>query len=211
MPEQDDPRQDSPAYHRNVAPILEVLDDWLADATGEALEVASGSGQHAVAFARAFPRLRWWPSELAARRCESIDARRADAALANLMPAQRLDVGQRNWPLPAALAGHSEGLALIIAVNLIHIAPWSVTLGLLEGAGRHLAPGGQLVLYGPFKRDGAHTAPSNARFDDSLRSQDASWGVRDLEAVIGAGAPLLAAPTLREMPANNLMLSLRRG
>jgi SAM-dependent methyltransferase len=163
--------QTSPAFARNRGPILAVLQRVLP-ARGLVLELASGSGEHAVHFAGALPHLTWQPSDSDERALASIAARRALVALPNLLPPLELDACSPVWPIT-----HAEAA---VAINLIHIAPVTVLAGLMAGAGRLLMPGGVLYLYGPFKEDGRHTAPSNAAFDASLKAHDPAWGVRDL-------------------------------
>ncbi|MCK6504043.1 class I SAM-dependent methyltransferase [Myxococcota bacterium] len=195
-------KQHAPAAERNRDPILAVLRRVLPARPGAlVLEVASGSGQHAVHFAAALPHLRWQPSDQDPVARDSVAAWRAEAGLDNLLPPLSLDV-RGPWPVQAADA--------IFCANMIHISPWDCTLALLSGAAAVLPPGSPLVLYGPYRRGGAHTAPSNAAFDASLRARDPSWGVRDLEAVV-AQARGFALDEVVEMPANNLTVVLRRG
>ena len=156
-------RRFAPAAQRNTEPILGVLREVLP-ASGIALEIGSGSGQHAVAFAEAFPGLDWQPSDAEAQARASIAVRVADAGLDNLAEPLDLDVTAPDWD--AALDGPCDA---IVCINVLHITPWAVAEGLMRGAGRLLAPGGIVYLYGPYKRDGQHTAPSNAAFDASLR------------------------------------------
>jgi SAM-dependent methyltransferase len=193
----------APAAERNKGPILEVLRRVLPS-SGLALEIASGTGQHVVHFARALPGLRWQPSEIDPWLRRSIAAWIAAERLANVAAPIELDVERLPWPLAAADA--------VLAINLIHIAPWPATEALTEGARRVLPPGGVLFLYGPFRRRGAHTAPSNERFDAELRAQDPRWGVRDMETVVAlaAGAGFALEETVA-MPANNCSLVLRLG
>jgi SAM-dependent methyltransferase len=194
-----DDRLYAPATLRNRASIAGVLARWLPS-EGTVLEVASGTGEHALHFAAAFPQLVWQPSDPAATHRRSIEAHRRVAGLSNLRPPLDIDVTAPDWPLPGAVDA-------VLCCNMIHIAPWAAAEGLCAGAARHLRPGGGLYLYGPFKRDGRHTAPSNASFDATLRAQDPAWGVRDLEAVAAlAAAAGLAAPLIEAMPANNLSL-----
>lgn len=201
-----DPRRFAPAALRNRDAILGVLRSVLP-ATGLVLEVASGSGEHALHLAAALPGLVFQPSDAAPAARASIDAWAAGAGLPNLRPALALDAAAAaaDWPIARADA--------LLCVNMIHIAPWEAALGLMAGAARLLAaPGAPLVLYGPFRRGGAHTAPSNAAFDNSLRAQDPRWGVRDLEAVAEAAAAAgFGPPEVVAMPANNLTLVFRRG
>jgi SAM-dependent methyltransferase len=195
-----DARRFAPAAARNREPILDVLRAHLP-ASGTALEIASGSGEHAVAFAAAFPTLVWQPSDPDPANRESIAAWIAAAGAPNLLPPIDLDTTGEVWPLATADA--------VVCINMIHIAPWDACLGLMRGAARLLAPGGLLYLYGPFMRDGAHTAPSNAAFDESLRARDPAWGVRDLGEVSEA-AQGFARPAVIAMPANNLSVLFRR-
>ena len=170
---------------------------------GTVLEVASGTGQHAAWFAGLFPGLIWQPSDPDPEALESIRAWRAEAALANLREPLLLDAAAETWPVAAADA--------ILCVNMVHISPWAATLGLLRGAARLLQPGAPLLLYGPYRRAGVPTAPSNEAFDASLRSRNPDWGLRTLEAVATeAEANGLGFERLFEMPANNLTLVFRR-
>lgn len=170
---------------------------------GLVLEVASGSGEHAVGFGAAFPGVTWQPSDADPEALASIDAWAADAGLANLRPALTLDA--RAWPWPVAEA------EAIVCINMIHIAPWEACLGLMRGAGALLRPGAPLYLYGAMRVGGQLTAASNVEFDASLRSRDPAWGVRDLEAVAAAArAEGLELERTVVMPANNLSLIFRR-
>lgn len=197
------PKQVWPAAERNKGPILEVLRQELTE-PGTVLEVASGTGQHAVHFATHLPHLRWQPSDVDEANLASIEAWRRDATLDNLHAAIRLDVTERPWPLSTAVAAYNA--------NMIHISPWRCAEGLMRGAGELLGPGGKLLVYGPFRIGGEHTAPSNAEFDEGLRRRDPEWGVRDLEAVVDlAGAVGFAHARTVTMPANNqLVCFLRR-
>ncbi len=199
-----DPRRQSPAAARNCRPILEVLKQWLPE-RARVLELASGSGEHALAFATAMPGWQWQPSDPAAPALASIAAWREGAALPNLRAPIRLDATDPDgWP--------AESFDAIVAINLIHISPWAVTEALMARAGERLVPGGVLYLYGPYRRCGEHTAPSNAAFDADLRRRDPRWGVRDLEAVAAeAERHGLALQRVVEMPANNLSVLLVRG
>jgi SAM-dependent methyltransferase len=172
-------------------------------ASGLVLEIASGSGEHALHFAAHFPALSFQPTDPDAAALASIAAWRAEAQLANLLPPLMLDVMEDAWPVQKADA--------VLCINMIHIAPWEATAALIRGAARVLLRDGNLFLYGPFKQGGQHTAPSNAEFDSSLRAQDVRWGVRDLEAVAEiASAAGFAAPVVEAMPANNLSVISRR-
>jgi hypothetical protein len=192
----------SPAFERNAAAIVEVLKPFVPP-SGLVLEIASGSGEHAVHFARAMSTLDWQPSDPdeAARR--SIVAHARAAGLANLRSPLAIDASRQPWPVAKA--------DVIVAINMIHIAAWDATTGLMAGAGATLPVGGILYLYGPFREDGAHTAPSNAAFDDDLRTRNVSWGVRDIEAVTAvAGTHGLHLSERVAMPANNLSLIFRK-
>src|SRR3954452_7280563 len=162
------------ATERNRDPILEVLRRVLPP-TGLVLEIASGTGQHVAYFARALPALDWQPSDASAPHLESIRAWTAASGAANIAPPLLLDVEHVPWPV-----AHADA---VLSINMIHIAPWSAAEALFQGAARLLPATGVLYLYGPFKRGGRHTAPSNQRFDERLRGEDARWGVRDLEEV----------------------------
>lgn len=171
---------------------------------GLVLEIASGSGEHVVGFAAAFPGLVWQPSDPDEAAVRSVEAWAGEAALGNLRPAVRLDASAWPWPVRAVDA--------IVCINMIHIAPWAACLGLMRGAGALLGPGAPLYLYGPMKIDGRFTTASNEAFDESLRARDPAWGVRDLEAVAAAGrAQGLELQQVLPMPANNFSLVLRRG
>src|SRR5215207_7320938 len=193
----------SPSVARNREPILAVLRRVLP-ARGIVLEIASGTGEHAMHFAAALPELTWQPTDRDPEARRSIAARRAAAVLPNLLSPLELDAAAPSWPVERADA--------IVAINMIHIAPWSAAEGLMAGAARLLAPGGILYLYGPYQENGRHTAPSNAAFDASLRARDPEWGVRDVGAVAELAARHgLALAERVAMPANNLSLVFRAG
>jgi len=195
-------RQTSEAAQRNRDAILEVLTRILP-ARGRVLEIASGSGEHALAFASALHALTWQPSERDAEGLASIEAWRAELGPVNLLPAVLLDVQRWPWPVMQADA--------IVCINMIHIAPWAACEALLRGAAALLQPGAPLYLYGAMKLEGRFTAPSNADFDASLRARDPSWGVRDLDEVTAAAATAgLVLAEVVPMPANNFSLILRR-
>jgi SAM-dependent methyltransferase len=198
----EDARRFAPAVARNKAAITEVLARYLP-ASGLILEIASGSGEHALHFAAYFPALSFQPTDPDAAALASIAAWRGEALLANLLAPLMLNVMADDWPVLKADS--------VVSINMIHIAPWGATVALMQGAARILPPDGTLFLYGPFKRGGVHTALSNAEFDASLRAQDARWGLRDLEAVAEiASAAGFAAPVVEAMPANNLSVIFRR-
>lgn len=195
-------KREAPAAARNRQPILEVLHPRLP-ARGLVLEVASGTGEHAVHFAAALPGLDFQPSDPDADARASIDAWRADSGLPNLRPALALDAAAPAWPTAAADA--------VLCCNMIHISPWASAVGLVGGAGRILPAGGLLYLYGPYRREGRHTAPSNEAFDADLKRRNPAWGVRDLEAVAAlAAAAGFAGPEVVQMPANNLSVVFRK-
>lgn len=196
----------APSAERNTRAILAVLRANLPE-TGRALELASGTGQHVAAFARAFPDIQWCPSDVDQNARESVVAWSEDSGLANINQPLDLDVLAPDWQ--EAVDGPVD---IVLAINLIHITPWAATLGLMQGAGKLVAPGGILYLYGPYKRAGAHTAPSNEAFDDWLKSQDPQRGVRDLEAVEAeAGKHGFALEHVEPMPANNFSVVFRKG
>ncbi len=197
-----DPRRFAPAVARNRDPLLAAIRPLLPEA-GLVLEIASGSGEHAIHFAAAMPGLTFQPSDPQPEARESIDAWVAASGLANIRPALAIDAAAPGWPIATADA--------VVCINMIHIAPWSATEGLLRGAAAILPPGAPLILYGPFRRGGVHTASSNAAFDDDLRARDPAWGVRDLETVAALAASCgFGPPTVIEMPANNLTVVFGR-
>ncbi len=206
-----DARLDSMAFHRNHEPIWEVLSRWIEDKPGNVLEVGSGTGQHIVEFARRAPHLLWWPSDYEARNLASIDAWRAQARSQNVEAARHLDLCALEWGLSPEDSATLSDLAAIFCANVIHISPWKTTRGLMWGASQRLHPGGRLFLYGPFKQDGAHTAPSNEAFDASLRARNPEWGVRDITDVRNlAEQHGLMLVEIEPMPANNMILIFER-
>lgn len=196
-----DPRLRAPSAQRNRDAILDVLRTILPP-SGLVLEVASGSGEHAVHFAGALPGLTFQPSDPAPDALASIGAWTRESGLPNILPPLLLDAGAPQWPIAAAEA--------ILCINMIHISPWAATEGLFRQARRLLKPGHPLYLYGPYRRPGQPLEPSNAAFDESLRSRDPAWGLRNLEDVEKlAAANGFAAPQVIEMPANNLSVIFR--
>jgi len=189
-----------PSADRNKEPILEVLRRVLPT-KASVLEIASGSGQHAVHFAGHLSGITWLPSDMDTERRASIRAWREESELTNLLEPLHIDVTTTDWNVGQFDAIYNS--------NLIHITPWKCCLGLLAGSQRHIRPGGLLIIYGPFRIGGAHTAPSNQAFDDDLRSRDPNWGVRDLEAVEDAAGGFSLEERV-EMPANNQILVFRR-
>jgi SAM-dependent methyltransferase len=196
------PKQVWPAPERNKLPILDVLRRVLP-ARGTVLEIGSGTGQHVAYFAEQLPGLVFQPSDLDPENLASVRAWVEDAKLPNLRLPFRLDVRAPNWGV--------DKVEAIFSANMLHIAPWECAEALFAGAGRHLAASGVCVVYGPFRVGGAHTAPSNAAFDADLRARDASFGVRDKEAIEElAERAGLALDESVVMPANNLSLVFRR-
>lgn len=194
-------KRHTPAAARNRDAIAEVLARELPP-SGLVLEVASGSGEHAVYFARRFPALTWQPSDADAVSCASIAAWSAEAELANLQAPVALDAMTADWPVRQADA--------ILCVNMVHISPWDATLGLLDGARRLLPRGAPLILYGPFLKADIETAPSNLAFDQNLRARDPCFGIRAVETLDAAAAERgMERSALHTMPANNLMLVYR--
>jgi SAM-dependent methyltransferase len=192
----------SPSVARNRDPILSVLRRVIPP-IGQILEIASGTGEHAVHFAAALPHLIWQPTDRDEHALKSISAHRAVSGLSNLLVPLVLDAAAMEWPVKRADA--------IVAINMVHISPWRATQGLMAGAGRILPPGGALFLYGAYKENGAHTASSNEAFDLDLRRRNPDWGVRDLESVVDLAREYgLDLVERAQMPANNLGLVFRR-
>jgi hypothetical protein len=197
-----DRRLQYPATERNRDAILDVLRDVLPEA-GLVLEIASGSGEHVVHFARAFPGLTFQPSDPEDAALHSIAAWTQDTGAANVLPPVMLDAASDRWPVAKADA--------ILCINMIHIAPWRATEGLIRGAATLLPQGAPLYLYGPYRQTGVVTAPSNEAFDDSLKARNPEWGLRDLETVASLARDVgFSAPVVTEMPANNLSVVFRR-
>lgn len=195
-------RRHAPATLRNRDAIAGVLRSVLPD-TGLVLEIASGSGEHVVHFAAAFPDLHWQPSDCEPAALRSIAAWTAESGAANILPPVLIDVEQHEWPVHKVDA--------MLCINMLHISPWSATLALFRHAARLLPSGAALYLYGPFVRHDVMTAQSNLAFDASLKARNPAWGLRDVEDVDAAGADQGFARTdLIEMPANNLSLVYRR-
>ncbi len=200
--EAEDERRFAPATERNREPILAVLRQELPE-SGLVLEVASGTGEHAVHFARALPGLVWQPSDPSPDGLRSIAAWTAAAGLENLLSPLALDAASPVWPIARADA--------LVCINMVHISPWAATEGLMQGAGFMLGAGAPLCLYGPFQRADCQIAPSNTAFDYDLRSRNPDWGLRDLEAVAAcAEAHGLRLERVVDMPANNLTMVFRK-
>ena len=190
-------RRQAPAAARNVEPIGDVLADWLPS-IGTVLEIASGTGEHALAFAHCFPNLVWQPSDPDPQALASIEAWHREGP-ANLLPPLRLNVCDAEWPVSQADA--------VLCINMVHISPWEASLGLLDGAAKLLRAGAPLILYGPWLEGQVDTAPSNLAFDQSLRARDPRWGLRRVEDFAAEAARCdLVLVERRAMPANNIML-----
>lgn len=195
-------KRHAPATARNSAAIAEVLRKELPQ-TGSVLEIASGSGEHAIYLAREFPGLLWHPTDYDVDALDSIRAWTQEAGLANIAPPQRLDASAPPWDVPQVDA--------MFCCNMIHISPWAASEGLFRGAGAVLHPSAPLILYGPFIERGVETSESNLQFDASLKSRNSEWGLRDI-AVLDqlAGQEGLERANRYTMPANNLTLIYRR-
>ena len=195
-------RRSAPAALRNREPIAEVLAEWLPP-SGLVLEIASGTGEHAVHFAERFPALEWQPSDIHPDALASIEAWRAHSGLSNLRPPLVIDAASPDWPVDRADA--------LLSINMVHISHWASAHGLIDGAARLLPPGGPLILYGPWLKDDVPTASTNVAFDADLKRRDPAWGLRRVEDFAEAaerrGLELIET---RAMPANNLMLLFRR-
>ncbi len=205
--ELDEYRLSAPAVARNREPIFKVLLDFLPK-SGTVLEIASGTGEHATFLATKMPHLGWLPSDVEGDHLTSIEGWRQKAGGKNLLSPIKLDVIDSCWPVENYAP--DPPIKAVLAINLLHIAPWEVAEGLFEGAARVLNWGGVLILYGPYRVDGEHTAPSNLAFDQVLINKNPKWGVRDLDSVkLLARSCGFAAPDVIDMPANNKMLIFR--
>jgi len=195
-------RRSAPAVQRNRQPIVDVLRDWLPQ-RGLVLEIASGTGEHATYFAEQFPQLEWQPSDVHPDALKSIAAWRDESGLPNIREPLIIDASSPNWPIDRADA--------LLSINMVHISPWPAAIGLLEGAARLLEHCAPLILYGPWLKDDIPTAPSNLAFDEELKWRDPQWGIRRVEDFAAAADKRgLTLEQIRTMPANNLMLLLRR-
>lgn len=205
LPPAEEGRLDAPAFHRNCEPIWQAISPLLPNA-GTALEIGSGTGQHVTTYAARTPRLTWYPSDILQSHLASIEAWRRYAGLPNVQPPQAIDLTDPNWTW-------SPGgpLAAMLCINVLHISPWTVAQNLIAGAARLLQPNGNLFIYGPFMREGVHTAGSNASFDASLRAQNPDWGLRDIRdlAALASTHKLYLADVI-PMPANNFVLVFAR-
>jgi len=204
------PLPHSPAAERNRAPILARLQALLPPA-GRALEIASGTGQHAAHFAAALPGWAWQPTDADDALFSTIAGWSRAAGASNVLPPRRLDVREGDWPSDGG-PRFGTPFDLVFAANLLHISPWACCTGLMQGAARHLSPAGLLVTYGPYLEDDVPTAPGNLAFDADLRARDPAWGLRRLADVAQeAGRAGLALRERHAMPANNLLLVFSRG
>ena len=195
------PRRSAPAALRNREPIAEVLKDWLPPA-GLVLEIASGTGEHAIYFAGRFPELQWQPSDLHPDALDSIAAWRQQTSLVNVRAPLCLDAAASDWPIDRA--------ETVLSINMVHISPWASALGLIDGAARILPPGGPLILYGPWLQADVPAMQSNLDFDADLKRRDPDWGLRLVEDFSKTAAERgFSLIQTRAMPANNLMLLLR--
>jgi hypothetical protein len=198
----DNRRRSAPAALRNREPISEVLADWLP-ASGSVLEIASGTGEHAVYFAERFPALDWQPSDIHPDALTSIEAWREASGLRNVRAPLVIDAASARWPIERADA--------ILSFNMVHISPWESAIGLLDGAARLLEPRAPLILYGPWLKDDVPTAATNFDFDRDLKLRNPEWGLRRVEEfAVAAGERGLRHSATRPMPANNMMLLFSR-
>lgn len=196
-------RRSAPAAQRNREPIAEVLAEWLPE-TGLVLEIASGTGEHAVFFAERFPNLEWQPSDVDPSALRSIRAWKEESDFANVRDPVVIDAASNEWPIARADA--------LLSINMVHISPWGAALGLLDSASRLLARGAPLILYGPWLSAEIETAPSNRDFDLDLKRRDPEWGLRSVEDFAAEAKKRgFDLADLRRMPANNLMLLFRKG
>jgi SAM-dependent methyltransferase len=197
-----DGRWVAPAAERNKGPILEVLQRVLPP-RGLVLEIGSGTGQHVVHFAKALSQLSWQPSDPDPENRQSIALWSRDEELGNVRAPLALDVRERPWPIDAADA--------IVCINVVHVSPWAATLALFDGVREVLPPEGVLFLYGPYRRGGRHTAPSNEKFDADLRAHNPEWGLRDIDELAEVAARVgFALAEIVDMPANNFSLVFRK-
>lgn len=203
VPDGNDGRLSAPAALRNQAPITAALGRLLGGRSGVVLEIGSGTGQHAAAFAAAFPDLDWQPTDAIPEHLPSIRAWVETAGAANLRAPVLLDAAS-DWQVDGPFAA-------VLAINVIHIAPWEVAEAIVAGAGQHVVSGGFLLFYGPFREGGRHHAPSNAEFDASLRARNRDWGVRDIEAVATLATRAgFGPPEIIPLPANNRLIAFVR-
>ncbi len=204
-------RLDGAAFHSNHEPIRAAICDQLAARTGHVIEVGSGTGQHVVNFAKALPDLTWWPSDHIQRHINSVDGWQQFEDRANVRPGFILNAGAADWGLGQPGRPPADGLAAILAINLFHIAPYDVALGVLAAGGRHLAADGVVIVYGPFCHDGEWTTDRNVAFDASLRAENPDWGVRDTADLNATARDHgLDLDRIVDMPKNNCLLYFAR-
>ncbi len=210
-PAEDDGRLDAPAFHRNKDAIASVLIDAGRERPVQLLEIACGTGQHAAYIARLWPEVTWWPTDLMQQHVTSTAMWAQVGRVDNVKPPVLLDVCDSHWTEGGAVGGLPDRFDIIFAANMVHIAPWQVTVDFFAGAAARLEDGGAVILYGPFMRGGAHTAASNERFDESLKARNPEWGVRDVAEIeqVAAGHGLFLREDIA-MPANNMCLVFRR-
>lgn len=209
-PPASDGRLDAPAFHRNHEAIWSAIAGFLNAQGGDILEIGSGTGQHAVTFARRTPQLTWWPSDIFPSHLGSIEAWRQHEGLANVQAPQRIDLTDPAWTWRADEKS-DQPLAAMLCINVLHISPWRLSQNLFAGAGRLLRADGRLFVYGPFMRNGEHTAPSNSAFDATLRAENPEWGVRDIRDLSALAEKAgLSLAEIAPMPANNLVLAFTR-
>lgn len=203
-------RLDSPSYHENITPILEVLSAYFPSCSGDVLEIGSGTGQHIIDFAKKFPHITWWPSDIREEHLLSIKAWEETASLPNLKDPIYLDAEHGDW-LQASLPAEPHTLCGIISINVTHISSWATTQNIFLNAGKLLKMDGFLYLYGPYSKNGRHTSTSNELFDSTLRSSNPDWGVRDISDIERlAHENNLQLDMLVDMPVNNFSLIIRR-
>lgn len=206
---ENDGRLRSPSFERNFAAIRDAIRPFIDTGRGTVLEIGSGTGQHIAHWAGEFPGLRWVPSDIHAAHHASIAAWGRSLGCANLAPPLFLDAAT-DWPNDAPVRSLGN-VTVVLSCNVTHIAPWTVTEGLVRGAARVLAPGGVLILYGPFREGGRHTGEGNASFDAGLRAENPDWGVRDLDEVAALSAAAgFGAARITRMPSNNLTVAFAR-
>lgn len=199
-------RLDAPSFHNNKDAITAELTGLLGGCKGDVLEIGSGTGQHAVTFAVELPGLTYWPTDPVPDHVASIDAWSAAAGLENVMPATCLDCCERPWRLGERHL-QPEGLDAVIAINVIHIATWNVAEAILAGARQYLKPGGLMIFYGPYKKNGEHTSQGNIDFDAALRARNPAYGIRDLERLIASATSAgLHFKSETDLPANNKLI-----
>ncbi len=204
-------KQDAPAFHRNKEPMLNVLQTILPQTPLKVIEIASGSGQHGPYFCSHLSNLKWWPTDIYKEAINSINAWKQHHSLAAVQPACLLDVTSEQWIEGQTITGLPDQADVILSMNMIHIAPFVATKGLLAGASQRLSLGALLILYGPFKQHDVAFAPSNKLSDESLKSRDPQWGIRQLENVAQiASAHKLTLDQTINLPSNNLAVVFKK-